>query len=184
MHIVPAGSPSRGGELVNWCFEPSQPQRMTARLTWWGCYVLCPSHKPTELAQSFFFRSCFCFCLYGPFNCNSFHKFSRQLSAFLLCSSGLILPYWSLFMNVSLGPDIILTLPLLLPHSPLQPQLTLPKPLPYSPFQSQLTLPTPLPYSPFQPQLTLPTPLPYSPFQPQLTLPTPLLYRAVLFSHN
>ena len=30
------------------------------------------------------------FCLCGSFNCISSHKFSRQLSAFSLCSSGLI----------------------------------------------------------------------------------------------
>ena len=29
-------------------------------------------------------------CLYSPFKCISFHEFSRQLSVFLLCSSGLI----------------------------------------------------------------------------------------------
>ena len=39
------------------------------------------------LANSFLFCSCVCFCLYGPFSCISFHKFSRQLSAFSLCSS-------------------------------------------------------------------------------------------------
>ena len=70
--------------------------------TWWGCCGLCLWRKPTELARSFLFCSCVCFCLYGRFNCISFHKFSRQVSAFLLCSSGLI------FMEVSLSPDIIL----------------------------------------------------------------------------
>ena len=68
-------------------------------------------HKPTEVAHSFLFCSCVCFCLYGPFNCISFHKFSRQLSAFSLCSSGLIfallvLSIIYLFMKVSLSPDI------------------------------------------------------------------------------
>ena len=57
---------------------------------WWGCYGLCLTHKPTELAHSFLFCSCVCFCLYGPFNCISFHKSSRQLSAFSLCSPSLI----------------------------------------------------------------------------------------------
>ena len=52
------------------------------------------------------------FCLYGPFNCISFHHFSWQLSVFSLCSSGLIsLPYWSfqlhISVKVSFGPDII-----------------------------------------------------------------------------
>ena len=50
---------------------------------------------------------CVCFSLYGCFNCISFHKFSRQLSAFSLCSSGLIsallvLSAIYLFMNQSL----------------------------------------------------------------------------------
>ena len=52
------------------------------------------------------------FCLHGPFNCISFHKFSRQLSVFSFCSSGLIsallvLSTEYLFMKVSLSPDII-----------------------------------------------------------------------------
>ena len=69
-------------------------------------------HKPTELAHSFLFCSCVCFCLCGPFNCISFHKFSRQLSAFSLCCSGLIssllvLSSVYLFMKVSFSPDII-----------------------------------------------------------------------------
>ena len=50
--------------------------------TWWRCYSLCLWHKPTELAHSFWFCSCICFCLHGPFNCISFHKFSGQLSVF------------------------------------------------------------------------------------------------------
>ena len=36
------------------------------------------------------FCSCVYFCLYGPFNRISFHKFSRQLSVFLLCSCSVI----------------------------------------------------------------------------------------------
>ena len=64
---VPAGSSSRGGDV--------------------GVYV---GHKPTELAHSFLFCSRVCFYLYGPFNCISFHKFSRQISASLFCSCGLI----------------------------------------------------------------------------------------------
>ena len=52
--------------------------------TWWGCYGLCLWHKPAELAHSFLFCSCVHFCLYGPFNCISFHKFSWQISAFSL----------------------------------------------------------------------------------------------------
>ena len=52
------------------------------------------------------------FCLYGPFNCISFHKFSRQLSVFLFCCSGLIsvllvLSTVYLVMKVSFSPDVI-----------------------------------------------------------------------------
>ena len=81
--------------------------------TWWGCCGLCLWHKPTELAHFFLFCSCVCFYLYGPSNCISFHKFSRQLSAFSFCSPGLIsallvLSTIYLFVKVSLSPDIIL----------------------------------------------------------------------------
>ena len=57
------------------------------------------------------------FCLFlssWPFNCISFHKFSRQLSAFSLYSSGLISALLVLstmclfFRKVSRSPDIIL----------------------------------------------------------------------------
>ena len=48
-------------------------------------------HTKSELAHSFFLIlfSCLYLSLYDPFNCISFHKFSQQLSAFSLCSSGL-----------------------------------------------------------------------------------------------
>ena len=92
--------------------------------TWWGCCSLCLWHKPTELSHTFFFCSCVCFCLYGPFNCISFHKFSQQLSAFSLCSSDLIsvllaLSTIYLFMKVSLSADIILCVWLGLKHQPI-----------------------------------------------------------------
>ena len=58
--------------------------------TWWWCRGLCFWHKPTELAHSILFCSCVYFCLYGPFSCTSFPKFSLQLSAFSVCSYGLI----------------------------------------------------------------------------------------------
>ena len=63
-----------------------RPRGLT--FTWWGCCGWCFWHKPTEIAHSFSFCSCVCFCLYGPFNCISFNKFSRQVSVFSLCSSG------------------------------------------------------------------------------------------------
>ena len=111
--------------------------------TWWGCYGLCLRHKPTELAHSFYsvrvsvsdfmtfqlyfilctlpttlrFLTLFfwpvSFCLYGPFSCISFHEFSRQLSTFSHCSSGLIsallvLSAIYLLIKVSFIPDKIL----------------------------------------------------------------------------
>ena len=90
---------------------PVRPHWFT--FTWWGCCNLFLWHNPTELAHSFSLCSRVCFCLYGPFNCISFHKFSRQLSSFSLCSSGLIsvllvLSTVYLFMEVSLSPDLIL----------------------------------------------------------------------------
>ena len=68
--VVPAGSPSRGGDVM----------------------VYVTDINPPSLLSLFFvlFCSCVCFCLYCPFNSISFHKFSRQLFAFSLCSSGLI----------------------------------------------------------------------------------------------
>ena len=82
-------------------------------LTWCGCCGLCLGHQPTELAHSFLFCSCVCFCVYGPFNFILFHKFFQQLPTFSLCSSGLnsALLVFQLnisFMKVSLSPDIIL----------------------------------------------------------------------------
>ena len=64
---VHAGSPSWGGDVAVYVFDINQPS------------------LPIPL-----FCSCVYFCLHGPFNCISFHKFSRQLSAFSLCSSGLV----------------------------------------------------------------------------------------------
>ena len=80
--------------------------------TWWECYGLCLWHTPTELAHSFLFCLFVCFCLYGPFNCISFLKFSRHLSVFSLCSSCLISAWLGLsticlFRKASLSPDII-----------------------------------------------------------------------------
>ena len=68
---------------------------------------------PTELVHSFLFRSYVSFCLYGPFNCISFLTLSRKLSAFSLCSSGLIsallIPSTIyLFMKISLSPYTVL----------------------------------------------------------------------------
>ena len=104
-------------ETVLLHFHENEPPLLKTRprgltFTWWGCHGLCLRHKLTELAHSFLFCSCVCFCLYGPFNFISFLEFSRQLSVFSLCSSGLIsallvLSTICLFMKVSFSPDII-----------------------------------------------------------------------------
>ena len=92
---VPVGSPSRGGDVRVYVKNTIQP----------------------SLPTPFFFLFCSCvyFCLYGPVNCISFHKFSGQPSIFSLCSSGLIslstllaLSNIYLFMKVSFSPDKIL----------------------------------------------------------------------------
>ena len=62
-------------------------------LTWWGYCGL--SFKQTELVHSFLFCSCVCFCLYGPFNCISFHEFSPTTLCFLN------LFFWSNFCFIS-----------------------------------------------------------------------------------
>ena len=67
---VPAGSSWRGGDVTAYVKDINQPSFPTL----------------------FFFKFCSCvyFCPHGPFNCISFHKFSRHVSVFSLCSSGLI----------------------------------------------------------------------------------------------
>ena len=99
-------------EMQNiWSWSCACSHGLTFR--WWSCCGLCLWHKPFELAHSFLFCSFVCFCLYGPFKCISFHTFSRQLSAFSLCSSGLmsallVVTTVYLFMKVFFSPDIIL----------------------------------------------------------------------------
>ena len=93
--------------------SPSSSCSRGFTFTMWGCCGLCFWHKPPELAHSFLFCSCVCFCLHGPLNSISLHKFSPQLSAFSLRSSGhssalLFLSAIHLFMKVSFIPDIIL----------------------------------------------------------------------------
>ena len=72
------------------------------------CCGLCFWHKPTELAHSFFYSVLVSICLYGPFNCITFHKFSWQLLVFSICSCGLssallVLSTIYLFVKVSLN---------------------------------------------------------------------------------
>ena len=64
---VPAGSPSRGGDIKVYVLDINQPSLPT----------------PFILFLCLFFS-------YGPFTCISFHKFSRKLSVYSLCSPSLI----------------------------------------------------------------------------------------------
>ena len=87
---VPTGSPSHGEVVTVYVYDINQP----------------------SLPTSFLFCSCVYFCLYGPFSCISFHKFSRHLYIFWLCPSSLIsavlvLSTIYLFTKVSFNPDII-----------------------------------------------------------------------------
>ena len=67
INYVPAGSPSRGGDVKVYVLDINQPSLPT----------------PFTLFLSLFL-SC------GPFTCISIHKFSHQLSVFSLCSPSLI----------------------------------------------------------------------------------------------
>ena len=102
----------RGGEtittaeFINCCVFIIAPTTCSGpgglTFSWWGCSGLCPTHKPAELAYSFYSVLCVCFCLYGSIKRLSFHKFSRQLPAFSLCSSCLFLSYWSFWLYIPL----------------------------------------------------------------------------------
>ena len=87
------------------CFRKKCPYLLSCphglTFTWWGCCGLWLWHTPSEFAHSCLFCYCVCFCLYGPFNCISFHKFSRELSALSVCSSDLN-SNWSFHLYISL----------------------------------------------------------------------------------
>ena len=72
--VILADSPSRGGNVVVYVFDTNQLSSPTPFFVF--LFFVCYSRVY--------------FCLYGPFNCIAFHEFSRQLSAFSLCSSDLI----------------------------------------------------------------------------------------------
>ena len=85
MDWVPTGSPSRGGDVKVYVLDINQLSLPT-RFTLFLCLFLS----------------------YGPFTCISFHKFSRQLSVFSVCSPSLIsallvLSTIYLFLKVSLN---------------------------------------------------------------------------------
>ena len=89
--VVPAGSPARGGDVMVYVTDiylPSVPTPFYSVLV------------SVSVSMS-------------PFNSISFYKFSRQLFALSLCSSGLncallVLSTIYLFIKVSLSPDVIL----------------------------------------------------------------------------
>ena len=86
-----------------------RPRGLT--FTWWGCCGLSLWLKQNRACPLLFILFLCLFLSLWPFNCISFHKFSRPLSAFSLCSSGLIsalliLSIIYLFMKVSVSPDI------------------------------------------------------------------------------
>ena len=87
---VPAGSPSRGGDVTVYVWLINQPRLSTP------FYFALASIRSLWPFQLYFL----------------FHQFSRQVSVFSLCSSGLIsallvLSTIYLFMKVSFSPDII-----------------------------------------------------------------------------
>ena len=61
-------------------------------------------HKPTELAHSFLFCSCVCFCLYGTTLSTVFHSINSSDNSPLSHSVALVLslPYWSFQLYISL----------------------------------------------------------------------------------
>ena len=68
--------------LVSWDDSPRGPT-----FTWWGCLGRTETNPACPLLFSLFL--CLLLSLWH-FNSISFYKFSRQLSVFSLCSSGLI----------------------------------------------------------------------------------------------
>ena len=68
-------------------FHPSVSPR--AHLHVMGMLRLMFLTEATKACPLLFILFSWLFLSYGPFNCISFHKFSRQLSAFSLCFSGL-----------------------------------------------------------------------------------------------
>ena len=118
-HVKILRDASHSAVMITWtarqpiCYISVDPRPRGLSFSWWGRYGLCLRYKPTELVPSLFlFFSCVYFCLYGPFNCILFHKFSRQLAVLSLCSFGLISVLFVLltiylFMKVSFSPDII-----------------------------------------------------------------------------
>ena len=93
---VPTGSPSRGGIVAGYIFDINQPSLPTPLKKNKYCSVFVSASVFMALSTVFY-------------SINS----SQKLSAFLLCSSGLIsallvLSTTYFFMKVSLSPDILL----------------------------------------------------------------------------
>ena len=90
----------------------SYPSPRGLAFTWWGCYGLCPRHKPTELAHSFYFVLVYVSVFMAL--STIFHSINSPDNSplFLLCSSGLtsallVLSTIYLCIKVSFNPDII-----------------------------------------------------------------------------
>ena len=87
-----------------------RPRGLT--FTWWGCCGLCQRHEPTELAHSFLipFLCLFLSLWPGPFNCISFHKFSRHSPLSHSVLPVLFLPYRScqLYISVLKSPSALI----------------------------------------------------------------------------
>ena len=89
IHGVPAGSPSRDGDVTVYALDINQPSLLTV----FSLYSVLISVSVFMDFSTVFYST----------------KFYRQLSVFSPCSSGFILPDWSFqlyifFMKVSLSP--------------------------------------------------------------------------------
>ena len=95
-----------GKELVSWLpdFQPPQGHLQVVGMLQFMSAIYHPS-LPTPV-----YSVLVCFCLYGPFNCISFKKFSGQFlffRSFSLLSALLVLSTIHLYGKVSFSPNII-----------------------------------------------------------------------------
>ena len=119
--LVPAGSPLPSGHVAVCVFDINPQSLPTPFFILFLClflslwpfqlYFIPKILLKTLCCLTLFFQSYFCF--YRPSNCIQLKKFSRKLSAFSLCSSGLISALLVLsttyrFIKVSFSPDILL----------------------------------------------------------------------------
>ena len=96
--------------LGSWKVKKSGEVSHRLTFTWWGCCGLCPWHKPTELARSFYSAlvsvSVF-MALSTAFHSLIFPGITPLSHSVLLV---LFLPYWSFqrYMFLCVSPDVIL----------------------------------------------------------------------------